>query len=399
MIESNDLMKTECKCHEVPGDYCLDERPRYFPRQIVTAEDLTLDQEYFRNKLRRHNRLLHGWGVVCGALVCPLWKCEDKLLEPWKVIVQPGYILGPYGDEILIDVPRTVDLRRPKAEEKSADPCGEVIDPWCEQPCPEESVEGTRYLAVKYKQIRTHPVRVQPLGCGCDDQPCEYSRWCDGYEFGLLRECPDSHLRPGSAPQGTPHAHPTEMVPDPQNWQDQVSKYLRQCNPPCPPCPDSPWVVLAEIKIGADGQIRKIDNCYCRRLVVSTAAWWWKCQCKFGPKVQDGRPQPPTAHPGQGTETISLEFEGTVEGPLKGYGGPGITISSIDVDATDRNNLKLNLSLTVDEQAQTGERWIIITDANCSTASFLIEVEAPQKQVPEGKPYPGETPKSRRRRK
>src|SRR5215211_7302343 len=37
-------------------------QPRYFPRQVVTADDLTADQEYFRERLRRHNRMLHGCG-------------------------------------------------------------------------------------------------------------------------------------------------------------------------------------------------------------------------------------------------------------------------------------------------------------------------------------------------
>ena len=45
------------------------ERVRYFSRQALTAEDMTADQEYFRAKLRRHNRYLHGWGVVCGMIV------------------------------------------------------------------------------------------------------------------------------------------------------------------------------------------------------------------------------------------------------------------------------------------------------------------------------------------
>jgi len=46
----------------------------------------------------------------------------------------------------------------------------------------------------------------------------------------------------------------------------------------------------------------------------------------------------------------------------------------------------------VDDQAQTGERWIIITDANCSMASFPIEVRAPQEEEPKdkgAKPSPG----------
>src|SRR6266545_4007546 len=46
------------------------ERPRYFPRQLITPDEPTLEAAYFRDRLRRHNIYLHGWGVVCGALVC-----------------------------------------------------------------------------------------------------------------------------------------------------------------------------------------------------------------------------------------------------------------------------------------------------------------------------------------
>ena len=47
------------------------------------------------------------------------------------------------------------------------------------------------YVAVKYKEITCRPVRVQPNGCGCDDSQCENSRIRDGYEFGVLDECPE----------------------------------------------------------------------------------------------------------------------------------------------------------------------------------------------------------------
>ena len=36
------------------------ERTRFFPRQLVTPDDLTQDQIYFRDTHRRHNRMLHG---------------------------------------------------------------------------------------------------------------------------------------------------------------------------------------------------------------------------------------------------------------------------------------------------------------------------------------------------
>src|SRR5580658_9102554 len=95
-------------------DSTIAELPRYYPRQLITPDDLTLEQNYFRDRMRRHNRLLHGWGVVCGALVCPATTTNPDgtvSLVPWKVVVQTGYILGPYGDEIILDCVRTVDVR------------------------------------------------------------------------------------------------------------------------------------------------------------------------------------------------------------------------------------------------------------------------------------------------
>src|SRR5436305_1278874 len=95
-----------CSC----GQVAL-ELPRYYPRQLLTPVELTLEQQYFRDRLRRHNRLLHGWGVVCGGAVCRVPDTTANQAQPWKVRVQTGYVLGPYGDEILIDHEQIVDLR------------------------------------------------------------------------------------------------------------------------------------------------------------------------------------------------------------------------------------------------------------------------------------------------
>src|SRR5215510_12010501 len=106
------------------------ERPRYFPRQLITPVEMTLEQTYFRDKFRRHNRLLHGWGVVCGAQVCLVPKPDQSDAEPWKVAVHPGYILGPFGDEIVIDRERVIDLRTEGLISACGEPAGEASDPW-----------------------------------------------------------------------------------------------------------------------------------------------------------------------------------------------------------------------------------------------------------------------------
>ena len=39
----------------------------------------------------------------------------------------------------------------------------------------------TVYLAVRYVERATRPVRVPGWGCGCDESECEYSRTRDGF--------------------------------------------------------------------------------------------------------------------------------------------------------------------------------------------------------------------------
>ena len=104
---TNTVGRGDCGCECCTGEVCDDpvglERTRYFARQqLVGPEDLTQDQRYFREKHRRHNRMLHGWGVVCGVDVQPAGDAQGEAI-PYTVCVGAGYVLGPYGDEILVD--------------------------------------------------------------------------------------------------------------------------------------------------------------------------------------------------------------------------------------------------------------------------------------------------------
>jgi len=228
------------------------ERPRFFPRQLVTPDDLTLAQDYFRNKMRRHNRYMHGWGIVCGAKVV---KTVDN--QPWMVVIKSGYILGPYGDEILIDHDLCFDVRTKCMSGVTGDACSgsaAVPDPMCSGSTTTPPA-GPLFIAVKYKETMAKPVRVQPVGCGCDDSQCEYSRWQDGYEICVLDSCPASHQSPPST-SDVLTSHP---IPD------------------CPPCPTDPWVVLGTVTVDANGNVQTVDLCTCKRLVIGLAPYWLQC--------------------------------------------------------------------------------------------------------------------------
>ncbi|MBJ7601423.1 chitobiase/beta-hexosaminidase C-terminal domain-containing protein [Candidatus Nephthysia bennettiae] len=263
----------DCGC----DDACGLERVRFFPRQILGAEDLNTEQRYFKQKMRRHNRYLHGWGVVCGCEVKP----APTATKPYQVLICPGYVITPEGDEIMVGCPALYDLATCMVS--SDDPCA------FSRPCPPVTsstpMRSRIYLTVCYKECEVRPVRVAPGGCSCDDAVCDYSRIRDAYEFSCLDSLPGSHQKP---------AYTCEQL-----CQGGIL--------PCPPCPPDNCVVLATIRI--DTQFRpappprgvseqtlttqylvaqnaplRIDNLSDRRLLYSTEMLQAMALCQCGPQ-------------------------------------------------------------------------------------------------------------------
>lgn len=91
-----------------PGGESL-RRPLFFSGQLLDAATLTAEQDYHREKMRRHNRGVLGYGVVAGLGV---------RVEPTnegggrRIVVDPGYAIDRRGEEIA--VPRGVTLAAPK---------------------------------------------------------------------------------------------------------------------------------------------------------------------------------------------------------------------------------------------------------------------------------------------
>ncbi len=344
-------MKTNTICQDTPCERGVSERPRYYARQLITADDLTLEQEYFRNKMRAHNRLLHGWGVVCGAHVCPNPDTNGGY-KPWEVIVEPGYVLGPYGDDIVIDRPRVFDLRTAGVSGTTGEPGMEMFDPWCSQVSVSRSVTGERYIAVRYKECQARPVRVQPTGCSCDDNPCEFSRVQDGYEFTVLDDCIDSKL-----------ADPTKAT-----FQEYLQEIGLIDGPglgrKCVECPTEPWVVLAKVTIDDNGEITDIDNCECRRIVISFGDYALGCHT-VKPALTGVDPVTVKV----GDQNIPVTLTGTdFKDGMKVNMGRKIKVR-LPNNATD-NGTKYIIDVSVDHDAQVGPRAIRLINPDCATATF-----------------------------
>lgn len=217
------------------------ERVRYFSRQLLTADDMTTEQHYFREKMRRHNRFLHGFGVVCGLEVVPATDAEGKKdAYPWRVQVCPGYAVGPQGDEIEVCEPVCFNIDGPWLQPH--DPC---VQPW---PCPPTGSmpspgrEQPVYLAIRYAKCDSRPVRVHPVGCACDESACEISRIRDDFEMALLWELPDCYSKVRDAEE--------KWCGELRAWREGGRESPMPL-PACMPCCDTPWVILATIRLPA----------------------------------------------------------------------------------------------------------------------------------------------------
>ncbi len=78
----------------------------------LTLADLERQQHYFCEKLKRHNRSLHGFGVVSGLKVT---------IERGRIVVESGLALDCEGNELAIPTVQTID---PPAVAASADDWG-----------------------------------------------------------------------------------------------------------------------------------------------------------------------------------------------------------------------------------------------------------------------------------
>jgi hypothetical protein len=77
--------------------FCPDliRRPYYFTGALLSADDFTSEQNYHREKQRRHNLHCHGCGIVHGLRVSTAHGDSAS-----TVAIQPGVAIDPAGNEI-----------------------------------------------------------------------------------------------------------------------------------------------------------------------------------------------------------------------------------------------------------------------------------------------------------
>lgn len=95
------------------------ERNRYFTGKYMAARDFADEQAYFVSRHRLHNRLLHGWGIVCGLEVerHPIDECATHF-----VVVNPGIAIDCCGRELVLEQKTVVKVWEQPANNNGARP-------------------------------------------------------------------------------------------------------------------------------------------------------------------------------------------------------------------------------------------------------------------------------------
>ena len=108
-MNAADLPSSTCSCQPV-GERCaaaLPDSPQCAPNyhfgMLLGVDDFRAEQGFHVGRLRRHQRLLHGAGVVAGFAI-------DYDAASYELKVDAGYAIDILGRDLWLDAARCVNL-------------------------------------------------------------------------------------------------------------------------------------------------------------------------------------------------------------------------------------------------------------------------------------------------
>jgi hypothetical protein len=190
-------------CPACGGLQCLC-RPRFFPGQVLTDDDLNRLEQYVIAKDKLHNRYFHGSGVVCRMeVVCD--PCSTT-----NVTVKPGYALSPCGEDIIVCSDASVNVCDLINQCKPRNDC----DPYGAQP-PADCKQGIQrfVLSICYNETPSRgvqPLMSEPCACDCGGS-CGGGCGCNGSKAGCT--CGGRITAPAKLPTRAPSVYNAQCEP------------------------------------------------------------------------------------------------------------------------------------------------------------------------------------------
>ena len=230
----------DCANEQMDCDYIADERNNYFTGKYLTARDFADEQAYFLSRHRLHNRLLHGWGIVCGLRVVrhPNADCRKR----W-VVVHPGIALDCCGRELIVkcETPFELPLPRPEEEQGNQYATQQTPDQQTGEQGNAEVMREQFLLVLRYEEEKTEEVPVLYNEGHCDPKRKEANRIRERAVLDVVR-FRDVEGNCWLNPKGDPNAQCRD------DCGDDLPGPGKSCL--CPSCACGEVVPLALIKPG-----------------------------------------------------------------------------------------------------------------------------------------------------
>ena len=211
-------------------------RNRYFHGKLLDVYHFQLESDYFNAKRYLLNRLVSGYGVVCGLDV----KCEP---DSCHVVVEPGVAIDKWGREIIVPertrpVPIPDHLLVPPngnpnyhKPPKQGYPKGDDR---------QEDDEGAFRVMLCYHECESDPVPVVAGDCGTVDE-------CAA---GSIRERYRVTFKEGPAPPIRLHCRIPDLFHGDRLDYEALARHVSES---CPEPSADPCIPLANLRPGDDG--------------------------------------------------------------------------------------------------------------------------------------------------
>lgn len=219
----------DIECESLP---CF-KRNNYFYGKLLTVDDFQVEQQYFVNKLRLINRLIHGAGVVCGLKVLMRGN-EAANLGDDQIRITEGVAIDFCGREII--VPNNVDI--------------ELEDELRKKHLEDKDVNEI-YVWIRYDFCGDEKVPKVLEASSCQEECC-YSKIKESYRIEADPNLPEPHR----IPEGDICAEWDKFIKNPREYDFFLKKCLDTF--------ENEVIVLAKVRLGhrKDGSIfvSDVDN-------------------------------------------------------------------------------------------------------------------------------------------
>jgi len=196
-------------------------RNRFFYGKLMDVLHFDMEQNYFNAKRWLLNRLVLGYGVVCGL--------DLKIgADNASVIVQSGVAIDKWGREIVVPKDSTA-VPLPPLPPPSPVPAAD---------CPEDA--DCFHLVLCYHECQGDPTPA--LGGDCDQ-----NAMCSP---GSIRERYELCFRPGKLPDVSTDCTIGDLISGNKINYQALAEYVSS---PCPPCADDSCIPLANVHVPASG--------------------------------------------------------------------------------------------------------------------------------------------------